>query len=129
MHLYSDSPYHRLQYFRYALNLYQSEAAESQKYKLSLKAHDAISDVLIMKLLLAQLVSQVKKNYPDIEPYIKLEELTRTPVLVKKFKFGKYKGKNIKDVYQQEPGYINWLIEKATIDDDLKYTLNQLAIT
>ncbi len=44
-HLFPDSPYHRLQYFRYSLGLYRREDEEAGKYNISIKAHNAISDV------------------------------------------------------------------------------------
>ena len=45
-HVFPDSEYHRLQYFRYALELYKEEEAEAAKLGIELKAHDALGDVL-----------------------------------------------------------------------------------
>ncbi|RUM69549.1 MAG: 3'-5' exonuclease, partial [Sulfurovum sp.] len=49
-HLLPDSPYHRLQYLRYALELYLDEGVEAEKLGVSINAHEAIGDVLVMKL-------------------------------------------------------------------------------
>jgi len=125
-HLYPDSDYHRLQYFRYSLGLYKDEANEAQKHNIVIKAHDAIGDVLVMKLLLSKLVARVKEQYQGVNPMVKLEELTRTPVVMKKFKFGKYKGEEIADIARSDAGYIKWMVKSLELDEDLKYTLERV---
>jgi DNA polymerase III epsilon subunit-like protein len=125
-HLYPDSNYHRLQYFRYSLGLYKDEVKEAQKYNIVIKAHDAIGDVVVMKLLLSKLVARVKEQYRGVNPMVKLEELTRTPVIMKKFKFGKYKGEEIDDIARSDAGYIKWMLKSLELDEDLKYTLERV---
>ena len=124
-HLYPDSNYHRLQYFRYSLGLYKEEKQEAQKHNITIKAHDAIGDVVVMKLLLSKLVAKVKEQYQGVNPMIKLEELTRTPVMMKSFKFGKYKGEEIDDIARSDAGYIRWMLKSLELDEDLKYTLER----
>ena len=97
-HLYPDLQYHRLQYLRYALNLYKTEDIEAKNLNITIKAHDAIGDVLIMKLFLRELVKKCAEIYPEINPMDKLTDLTNTPVLIQTFKFGKYKGERIIDI-------------------------------
>jgi len=125
-HLYPDSNYHRLQYFRYSLELYKEEQKEAEKHNIVIKAHDAIGDVLVMKLLLSKLVARVKEQYSGVNPMIKLEELTCTPVMLKSFKFGKYKGEEIADIARSDAGYIKWMLKSLDLDDDLKYTLESV---
>ena len=125
-HLLPESPYHRLQYFRYSLELYMDEQAEADKYNITIKAHDAIGDVLVMKLLLSKLVSIVKEKYPSENPMLKLEELTSTPIFIETFKFGKHKGRKIAEVCNEDMGYINWMKEKMDLDVDMKYTLDKI---
>lgn len=125
-HLYPDANYHRLQYFRYALELYKEEANEAKKYDITIKAHDAIGDVLVMKLLLSKLVAKVKEQYVGVNPMLKLEELTHTPVMLKSFKFGKYKGEMIEDIARLDAGYIRWMLKSLELDEDLKYTLERI---
>ncbi len=122
-HLLPDSPHHRLQYLRYALELYRTEEAEAKKMNIVIKAHDAIGDVLVMKLLLSRLVQLTQEKYPDSNPMVKLAELTQTPVLLKTFKFGKYKDKEIKEIAKRDSGYINWMKNNMDLDEDLAYTL------
>jgi len=126
-HLYKDIPYHRLQYLRYALELYKIEQDEANRLKITIKAHDAIGDVLVMKLFLSKLVQRVKQEYPDYNPMEKLAELTKTPVMVQTFKFGKYKGKDIVEVAKEDSGYLNWMRSNMQdMDEDLRYTLDKV---
>jgi len=122
-HLLADSPYHRLQYLRYALELYKTEGAEADKLGITIKAHDAIGDVLVMKLLLSELVKLTQEKYAGINPMVKLAELTQTPVLMKTFKFGKYKGRDIEEICKADKGYINWMQSNLDLDEDMMHTL------
>ena len=122
-HLLPDSPYHRLQYLRYALELYKTEGAEANKLGITIKAHDAIGDVLVMKLLLSELVKLTQEKFTGINPMVKLAELTQTPVLIKIFKFGKYKNREIEEIVKADKGYITWMQNNLELDEDLAYTL------
>ncbi len=123
-HLFPDMPYHRLQYLRYALELYEDEEAEANKLGVTIKAHDAIGDVLVMKLLLSKLVTEVKHQFPDSDIMQKLAQLTETPVLMKLFKFGKYRGQEIEEVASEDAGYIKWMRKNLDLDEDMVYTLD-----
>jgi len=126
-HLLKDEESHALQYLRYALELYKQEAAEISKFNITIKPHDAISDVLVMKLLLSKLVAITKETYPDSNPMEKLAELTKTPIFIETFKFGKYKGRKISEVCDEDMGYINWMMDKMDLDMDMKYTLDKIS--
>ncbi len=123
-HLLSDSPSHRLQYLRYALELYQTEQTEADKLGITIKAHDAIGDVLVMKLLLSKLVRLTQENYAGVNPMQKLAELTQTPVMMKTFKFGKYKNREIAEVVSEDRGYIKWMRANLDLDEDMEFTLD-----
>lgn len=123
-HLLPDSPYHRLQYLRYALELYKIEGIEANKLGITIKAHDAIGDVLVMKLLLSELVKRTQAKFTDVNPMVKLAELTQTPVLMKTFKFGKYKDREIEEICKADSGYIKWMQGNMELDEDMAYTLN-----
>ncbi len=125
-HLFPNFEHHRLQYLRYALELYKKEQAEANKYNITIKAHDAIGDVLVMKLFLSELVAKVKEQYVGVNPMLKLEELTHTPVMMKTFKFGKYKGEQIEDIARSDARYIEWMLKTLELDEDLKYTLESV---
>ncbi len=125
-HLYPNLPFHRLQYLRYALDLYQDEKSEAKKYNMEIKAHDALGDVLVMKLFLSKLVLKCREMYPDFNPMEKLVDLSKTPVFITTFKFGKYKGENIQDIASSDQGYLNWMKSNMDLDEDLKYTLDKV---
>lgn len=124
-HLLPNSPYHRLQYLRYSLGLYKDEQNEAAKQDITIKAHDAIGDVLVMKLLLSKLFVLVKEHFEGADIMAKLAELTQTPVLMKEFKFGKYKGQSIEEVAHTDQGYLSWMVKNLDLDEDMKYTLQQ----
>ena len=86
----------------------------------------AIGDVLVMKLLLSKLVTLAKEQYPQTHPMQTLTDLTKTPVFIKKFKFGKYKGRNIEDICNEDIEYINWFKANMQLDEDMKYTLDKI---
>jgi DNA polymerase III epsilon subunit-like protein len=124
-HLLPDSPYHRLQYLRYALELYKTEGAEAHALGISIKAHDAIGDVLVMKLLLSKLVLLAKEQFPENKnPMKTLVKLTETPVLIKVFKFGKHKGKEVAEVVKEDKGYLTWMRKNMDMDEDMQFTLD-----
>lgn len=126
-HLFTDSPYHRLQYYRYSLELYKNEQAEAHKHNITIKAHDAIGDVLVMKLFLSELVKKVREQFPQSKnPMEKLYELTKTPVFIQTFKFGKYKGQNIEEVCDNDINYVNWMMDNMDLDEDMQYTLDKI---
>ncbi len=123
-HLLPNSPYHRLQYLRYSLELYKTEKQEAKKLNITIKAHDAIGDVLVMKLLLSKLVQLVKEAYPSINPMTKLAELTNTPVMIKTFRFGKHKDKEVAQVVSTDLQYIKWMRNNMELDEDMRFTLD-----
>ncbi len=126
-HLYPELPYHRLQYLRYALELYKIEKEEAKNLNITIKAHDAIGDVLVMKLFLRKLVAKCTQMYPDYNPMEKLAELTQTPVFVTKFRFGKYKGEDVVEVAKKDSGYLQWMrTNMSDLDEDMKYTLDKV---
>jgi DNA polymerase III epsilon subunit-like protein len=124
MHLYPNIQYHRLQYLRYALELYKDEKQKAKDLGITIKAHDAIGDVLVMTLLLSKIFIEVQKQFPDSKIMDKLVELTNKPVLIKIFKFGKYRGEDIEQVASDDRGYLKWMRKNLDLDEDMKYTLD-----
>lgn len=125
-HIFEDEEAHRLQYFRYKLGLYKLEGTEAQKLGIEVKAHDAIGDVLVLKLFLTELRKRVQELYPDENPVNKLIELTKQPVFVKVLRFGKHKGKKLEDIAAEDPGYLNWMKKSMDLDEDMKYSLEKV---
>ncbi|MEY3001690.1 MAG: hypothetical protein RLZZ428_65 [Pseudomonadota bacterium] len=123
-HLLPERPNHNLQYLRYALEIYKIEEKEAQRLGVTIKAHDAIGDVLVMKLLLSKLVELAKAKEPTQNPMQTLAALTQTPVMIKVFKFGKYKDKEIAQVAQEDRNYLQWMRNSMELDEDMLYTLD-----
>lgn len=114
--IFPNFDHHRLQYLRYKLDLYKREKAEADALNITIKAHDAIGDVLVMKLLLDELLKY--KNYEE------LHEITKEPILSTKFPFGKHKGKSFAEIKAIDPGYLNWALNNLD-DEDLKYSIQK----
>ena len=116
-HLYPEER-HSLQINRYSLGLYKKEQHLIDTYNIEINAHDALGDVVVLKLLLDHLL---KEN--SIEQLLKL---TKEPILYDKFYNGKYKREKIEDVIQKDPGYIEYLLNTTDfeLDFDLRYSIN-----
>jgi len=124
-HILPDEEAHRLQYFRYKMELYKSEEEEAKALGIVVKAHDAIGDVLVLKLLLSKLKELVIEAYPNENPVEKMVDLTNTPILVKTFRFGKHKGKSLEEVAREDAGYLRWMLgNMENLDDDMRYSIN-----
>lgn len=126
-HLFPDSEYHRLQYFRYALGIYKYEKAEADKLEIEIKAHDAIGDVLVLKLFLSELMKKLAPDYVGAAAINRLIELTQTPVLyTKPLKFGKHKGKTLEEIKAADRGYLEWMLgNMADLDEDMRYSIGE----
>jgi len=124
-HIFEDEDAHRLQYFRYKMELYKEEKKEADALGIEVKAHDAIGDVLVLKLFLSKLKEAVMKKFPGDNPVEKMVDLTNTPILITMFKFGKYKGKTLQEVASSDAGYLRWMLSSMeNLDDDMRYSIN-----
>ena len=109
------------------MGLYKSEQAEADKLGIEIKAHDAIGDVLTLKLFLSELKKSVQEKFAGENPVEKMVELTKEPIFVKTFRFGKYKGKSLSDVAREDAGYLRWMLKSMdNIDADLKYSIEKV---
>lgn len=124
-HMFPDEEAHRLQYFRYKMGLYMLEQQEADELGVTIKAHDAIGDVLVLKLFLSKLKEAVISHFPDDNPVDKMVDLTLTPILIKSFSFGKYKGKTLAEVAHSDAAYLRWMLSgMENLDDDMRYSIN-----
>jgi len=124
-HVMPEEEAHRLQYFRYKMELYKEEDKEAEGLSIVVKAHDAIGDVLVLKLFLSRLKDIVQEQFPNENPVEKMVDLTNTPILVQTFRFGKHKGKSLEEVAREDTGYLRWMLKNMeNIDEDLRYSIN-----
>ncbi|MDD3662306.1 MAG: exonuclease domain-containing protein [Candidatus Pacebacteria bacterium] len=109
---------YNLQYLRYLLEL-----------EVEATAHDALGDVIVLEKLFERLKKKMMENEKLEEKEIleKMVEVSSHPSLLKYINFGKHAGKEVAEVAQQDPNYLNWLLnqklESDQIDEDWIYTL------
>jgi len=118
-HLLPEMESHGLQYLRYALEFYKTEKAEADKLGVEIRAHDALGDVLVLKMLMSHIVNLADRN---IE---KLVTLTKTPILVRHFRFGKYKNEPLEALAKKDRGYLEWALANMDLDEDMRYSIKR----
>lgn len=124
-------PNYQLQTFRYILLSEEDEIQEADKYGVEIKAHDAIGDVLILKLFFRALAKKVRDELKikSLESIMKtLVELTAKPVVIEKMTFGKFKDQYIVDIVKDDKNIATlkyYLDTYTNLDKNLKHTLNQ----
>ena len=116
-HLEPDLERFGLQYVRYALGFYKEEKALADRFGVTIQAHDALSDVIVLYQLMQHLVAKVGR---DVN---RLVALTNTPVRIRRFHFGKFKGQEIVSVVQNEPDYLEWVLGNVTLEEDMEFSL------
>jgi DNA polymerase III epsilon subunit-like protein len=127
-HVFDDEEAHRLQYFRYKMGLYKAEPEEARQLGITVRAHDAIGDVLTLKLFLSRLRERVQERFPGVNPVEKMVELTKEPVFFKgPMRFGKYKGKTLFEIAAEDRGYLQWMVDKMeNLDEDMRYSVTRV---
>lgn len=126
-HIFPNEEAHRLQYLRYKMELYKNEESEAKDLGITVKAHDAIGDVLVLKLFLSKLKEEICKLFPKENPVDKMVDLTMTPIFINSFNFGKYKGKTLQEVATSDAAYLRWMLgSMENLDDDMRYSINRV---
>lgn len=121
-HLYEDVEGYDLGTLFYQLGLYKKMDTIAHEMNIDiskLSSHDAMYDVLMLILLSRDLIKKVGNQVA------KLIELTGTPVEIKVFAFGKYKGSVIKDVAVSDKGYLKWMLGNMDLNEDMTYTITK----
>lgn len=107
-HLYPEAPRHANQVLRYWLGLDDQAGFEVSK---AMPPHRAGPDTYVTAYLLLELL---KKASPE-----ELLRLTTAPVLLKTVTFGKYRGRQWKDLPHD---YLNWIVNMSDLGEDEKHT-------
>ncbi len=110
---------YRLQYLRYLLQI-----------EIDATAHDAMGDVLVLEALFERLLDTMKEQEGSEEAALqRMIAISSEPVLFTTFRFGKYRGKRIEEVAQNDKGYLTWLLNEKRKDPageaDWIHTLEQ----
>ncbi len=101
-----DTRRHALQYLRYELGLYKHEAAIAEALEKEITPHDALSDVIVTKLLLNHLLELAGNDMEN------LLQLSGAPVLLQSVGFGKYKGRKFAEVVLEDQDYFRWVLRE-----------------
>jgi DNA polymerase III epsilon subunit-like protein len=111
-------PEYNLQYLRYHLKL-----------RIEGRAHDAEGDVNVLYALFQYLLRDLMRlrNCSEETAISEMEKITTTPLLLRKFNFGKYRGRSISEIAATDRGYLQWLLGKkldsGENDENWIYTL------
>ena len=104
-----------LQYKRYQWGLYREEEGLAQKLGITIKAHDALGDVIVLKILFERLCEE--HSMP------KMILLCSEPILLSHIPYGKNRGKKFVDVAQSDRQDLHYMLSSNGIDDDVKASL------
>jgi len=67
------------------------------------------------------------RNCTEEAAIAEMEKITTTPLLLRKFNFGKYRGRSIGEIAATERGYLQWLLgqklDSGENDENWIYTL------
>lgn len=106
--IWPDAPSHSNQTLRYWLNLDKNNDFESE---LAEPPHRALPDAYVTAFLLMELL---RHKTPD-----QLADISRYPALMKRFTFGKHKGKTF---LETPSDYLEWIVNKSDMDEDMKFS-------
>lgn len=118
-HLLKDAEQYNLGVLYYQYGLYKSMPKMAVELGIDhrrLSSHDAMFDTL-MVMLLTTLLMRLSGG-PD-----KLIELTKTPVFIESFNFGKHKGRKVLEVAKEDPSYLEWMLKQGSLSEDMEYTI------
>ena len=110
-------PRYNLQYLRYYLEI-----------EVDAQAHDAKGDVIVLEELYKRLFNKIRTDCnSDDEAVERMVQISSEPSLIRTFTFGKYKDKKVEEVLKLDRGYLEWLYNQKTEDEnrdeDWIYTL------
>lgn len=109
-----DFSMYKLQFLRYQLGLEMKEV----------RAHDAEGDIEVLEALFSYLLGYLQREShgkPDSEILADMLKWTKEPVLLRRMPFGEHHGLTFDKVPRD---YLQWVLDKANPDEDLKYTIN-----
>ncbi len=115
-HIWQDIPSHALQALRYRFELDEGLQGE---------AHRALFDTELVRALLHYSFRQ--KTLHEIQnDWNEMVKLIASPLEVKIFTFGKYRGSLVEDTVAGDPDYVRWLLKQKWLADehpDLYHTI------
>ena len=104
-----------LQNLRNTFSLHTIEQEMIEKFNTTIKAHDALGDVLSLYALVKYLTEFFNISLE------KLIEISNSKTVLTYIPFGKYRNKTFNEIAQSDPKYLKWILEND-FDDSIKYT-------
>ncbi|ACZ11938.1 3'-5' exonuclease [Sulfurospirillum deleyianum] len=104
-----------LQYKRYQWGLYHQEATFQKKHTVSIEAHDALGDVVVLKHLFEKLCEE--HSLPQ------MMLLCQAPILLSHIPYGKHKGKKFVEVAQSARQDLHYMLGATGVDEDVKASI------
>lgn len=103
-----EIPEYNLQFLRYHYEV-----------DVEVDPHSAEGDVIVLEAIFNHLMKTAQEKAPkasEEEIIGRMIDISKNPVLIKKFPFGKYIGEKVEDIVQKDRQYLNWL--KKTKDEE-----------
>jgi len=111
-----------LQYKRYQWGLYKQEEALAKQLGVTINAHDALGDVIVLKNLFERLC--------DEHSIPKMLLLCSEPIILSHIPYGKNKGKKFVDVALSDRQDLHYMLSSNGLDEDVKASiLHALEVT
>lgn len=111
-----------LQYKRYQWGLYKQEEALAKQLGVTINAHDALGDVIVLKNLFERLC--------DEHSIPKMLLLCSEPIILSHIPYGKNKGKKFIDVALSDRQDLHYMLSSNGLDEDVKASiLHALEVT
>lgn len=105
-HIWPLIPSHALQVLRYRFDLDSHIDGD---------AHRALFDTELVRALIEHITS---KDLTECSSWKELVELSWSPLEIKVFSFGKYRGKLVEDIIARDRDYIKWLLRQDWVTSD-----------
>ncbi len=105
-HVWPFIPSHSLQTLRYRFGLDEGLTGD---------AHRALFDTFLVRALLEKIMTE---GLTDASTWGELADISRSPLEIQTFGFGKYRGQLVEDIIASDPDYIRWLLRQKWIPND-----------
>ena len=104
-----------LQYKRYQWGLYKEEEGVAKKLGITIKGHDALGDVIVLKHLFERLCEE--HSMP------KMILLCSEPIVLSHIPYGKNKGKKFVDIARTDRQDLHYMLNANGLDADVKASI------
>jgi len=104
-----------LQYKRYQWGLYKAEKEQCDALGITLSAHDALSDVIVLRNLFERLSTE--HSLPQ------MILACEAPIILEYIPYGKHKGKRFVEVAKEARGDLHYMLKSDSLDQDMRASI------